>query len=65
MTSKIHDLYNGDEILSWTDEDFAEVVFCGNGETLSIPKESFHNIVEELVRASKMLQLLDKTVQAG
>lgn len=55
----IHDLYNGEEIASWIDDDmeFIEVAFCGNGVTLAIPRDKFKDIVEELVRASKMLEL--------
>jgi hypothetical protein len=57
--SMLHDLYNGEETISWFDDEseFIEVVFCSNGISLTIERDKFSTIVDELTKAAKMLEL--------
>jgi len=62
MPSK--DLYNGDETKIWTDtyndgERFVEVIFFSNGVSMAIPADNFHIIADEIMKASKMLELFE------
>ncbi len=58
----IHDLYNGEETLSWFTDDYdcVTVVFCGNGVTIDIDKKDFSKVVEELIKSVKMLELYEQ-----
>ena len=67
--SSLKDLYNGQLTMTWLDEmgEGDEYVFItpfGNSLTFSMPKEEFKPFVEELLKASKVLQLLDKPMRA-
>ena len=60
----IKDLYNGEEIATWTDtydngDRFVELTIYANGVSVTIPAESFHTVAEEINRASKMLTLIE------
>lgn len=67
---KLKDLYNGELSMTWLDnttvegEEYVFITPFMNALTFSMPKEDFQLFVEELMRASKMLQLLDKPIQA-
>lgn len=60
------DLYNGKEVTVWTDtfgdngERFAEIIFHANGVSMNFPSNSLHSIADEIMKASKMLELIDK-----
>jgi hypothetical protein len=61
----IKDLYNGEEIATWTDtydngDRFVELIIYANGVSVTIPAKSFHTVAEEILKASKMLTLIEE-----